>query len=95
MGAALNHEVSGVRRLARGHSGAWIPIFLHRRGSAGDEKYAWISSRMARINPRIESAIVPGAGHSVHAETPAGYTSLLGRFVGGLSFALGETKPVP
>jgi 2-succinyl-6-hydroxy-2,4-cyclohexadiene-1-carboxylate synthase len=60
-----------------------------------DEKYAGISSRMASINPRIESAIVPGAGHSVHAETPAGYTSLLGRFVGGLSFALGETKPVP
>jgi 2-succinyl-6-hydroxy-2,4-cyclohexadiene-1-carboxylate synthase len=60
-----------------------------------DEKYAGISWRMARINPRIESAIVPGAGHSVHAETPAGYTSLLGRFVGGLSCALGETKPVP
>ena len=60
-----------------------------------DEKYAGISSRMASINPRIESAIVPGAGHTVHAETPAGYTSLLGRFVGGLSFALGETKPVP
>ena len=60
-----------------------------------DEKYAGISSRMASINPRIESAIVPGAGHSVHAETPAGYTSLLGRFVDGLSFALGEAKPVP
>jgi 2-succinyl-6-hydroxy-2,4-cyclohexadiene-1-carboxylate synthase len=60
-----------------------------------DEKYAGISSRMASINPRIESAIVPGAGHSVHAETPAGYTSLLVRFVGGLSFALGETEPVP
>jgi 2-succinyl-6-hydroxy-2,4-cyclohexadiene-1-carboxylate synthase len=60
-----------------------------------DEKYAGISSRMASINPRIESAIVPGAGHTWHAETPVGYTSLLGRFVGGLSFALGEAKPVP
>jgi 2-succinyl-6-hydroxy-2,4-cyclohexadiene-1-carboxylate synthase len=60
-----------------------------------DEKYAGISSRMASINPRIESAVVPGAGHTVHAETPAEFTSLLWRFVNGLSFALGETKPVP
>jgi 2-succinyl-6-hydroxy-2,4-cyclohexadiene-1-carboxylate synthase len=60
-----------------------------------DEKYAVISSRMASINLRIESAVVPGAGHTVHAETPAEFTSLLWRFVNGLSFALGETKPVP
>jgi 2-succinyl-6-hydroxy-2,4-cyclohexadiene-1-carboxylate synthase len=60
-----------------------------------DEKYAGISSRMASINPRIESAVLPGAGHTVHAETPAEFTSLLWRFVNGLSFALGETKPVP
>jgi 2-succinyl-6-hydroxy-2,4-cyclohexadiene-1-carboxylate synthase len=60
-----------------------------------DEKYAGISSRMAGINPRIESAIVPGAGHTIHAETPVGYASLLGRFVDGLTFALGEAKPVP
>ena len=60
-----------------------------------DEKYVLVSSRMASINPKIECAVIPGAGHTVHAETPAGYTSLLGRFVDGLSFALGETKPVP
>jgi 2-succinyl-6-hydroxy-2,4-cyclohexadiene-1-carboxylate synthase len=60
-----------------------------------DGKYAGISSRMAGINPRIESAVVPGAGHTVHAETPAAYNSLLWCFVEGLSFALGETKPVP
>jgi 2-succinyl-6-hydroxy-2,4-cyclohexadiene-1-carboxylate synthase len=60
-----------------------------------DEKYAGISSRMVGINPRIESAVVPGAGHTVHAETPVGYASLLGRFVYRLTFALGETKPVP
>jgi 2-succinyl-6-hydroxy-2,4-cyclohexadiene-1-carboxylate synthase len=59
-----------------------------------DEKYAALSSRMAGINPRIESVIVSGAGHTVHAETPARYASLLGRFVDGLSFALGEAKPV-
>jgi 2-succinyl-6-hydroxy-2,4-cyclohexadiene-1-carboxylate synthase len=60
-----------------------------------DEKYAGISSRMASINPRIESAVVPGAGHTVHAETPVEFTSLLWRFVDGLLFSLGETKPVP
>jgi 2-succinyl-6-hydroxy-2,4-cyclohexadiene-1-carboxylate synthase len=60
-----------------------------------DNKYTRISSRMASINPRIKSAVFPGAGHTVHAETPAAYTSLLGRFVDGLSFALGEAKPVP
>lgn len=60
-----------------------------------DEKYAGISSRMASINPRVKSAVVPGAGHTVHAETPAAFISLLWRFVDGLSFALGETKPVP
>ena len=60
-----------------------------------DEKYAGISSRMATINPRLESVVVPGAGHTVHAETPEAYNSLLRRFVNGLSFSLGETKPVP
>ena len=60
-----------------------------------DEKYAGISSRMVGINPRIESAVVPRAGHTVHAETPAAYASLLGRFVDGLTIALSETKPVP
>jgi 2-succinyl-6-hydroxy-2,4-cyclohexadiene-1-carboxylate synthase len=60
-----------------------------------DEKYSGISSRMAGLNPRIESAVVPGTGHTVHAETPVGYASLLGRFVDGLTFALSETKPVP
>ena len=60
-----------------------------------DVKYAGISSRMASINPRLKSAVIPGAGHTVHAEAPAAYVSLLWRFVDGLSFALGETKPVP
>lgn len=60
-----------------------------------DRKYAGISSRMAGINPRIESAVIPGAGHAVHAEAPAEYVALLGRFVGRLTLALGEAKPVP
>src|SRR5215211_9173304 len=45
-----------------------------------DEKYAGSSSRMASINPRIDSAIVPGAGHSVHDEAPAEYVALLASF---------------
>jgi 2-succinyl-6-hydroxy-2,4-cyclohexadiene-1-carboxylate synthase len=59
-----------------------------------DERYAGISSRMASINPRIASAVVSGAGHTVHTEAPAEYVALLGRFVDGLSFALGEAEPV-
>jgi pimeloyl-ACP methyl ester carboxylesterase len=80
-GADLNYEVSGDRRSP-------AVVFLHGfMGSSAD----WRES----INPRLKSAIVPGVGHTVHAETPGAYTSLLWRFVDGLSFALGETKPVP
>jgi 2-succinyl-6-hydroxy-2,4-cyclohexadiene-1-carboxylate synthase len=60
-----------------------------------DGKYAGISSRMASINPRIKSAVVSGAGHTVRAETLAAYISLLGRFLDRLSLGLGETEPVP
>jgi 2-succinyl-6-hydroxy-2,4-cyclohexadiene-1-carboxylate synthase len=60
-----------------------------------DEKYVLVSSRMASINPRIRFAVVPEAGHTVHAETPAAYISLLGRFLDGLSLGLGEAEPVP
>jgi 2-succinyl-6-hydroxy-2,4-cyclohexadiene-1-carboxylate synthase len=60
-----------------------------------DEKYVRVSSRMAGINPRIGSAVVPAAGHSVHAEAPAAYTALLGRFLDGLPLGLGKAEPVP
>lgn len=49
-----------------------------------DEKYAGISSRMASLSPWIEPAVVRGVGHHVHAEAPAKYASLLGRFLGGV-----------
>jgi pimeloyl-ACP methyl ester carboxylesterase len=39
--------------------------------------------------------VVPRAGHTVHAEAPAEYAALLGRFVDGLTLALGEAEPVP
>jgi len=59
-----------------------------------DGKYAGISSRIAGISPQIESAVVPGAGHTVHAEIPAAYNSLLAHFLDGLSLGLGEAEPV-
>jgi 2-succinyl-6-hydroxy-2,4-cyclohexadiene-1-carboxylate synthase len=60
-----------------------------------DEKYVRASSRMAGINPLIRLAVVPEAGHSVHAERPAAYVSLLGGFMDRLSLGLGEAEPVP
>jgi 2-succinyl-6-hydroxy-2,4-cyclohexadiene-1-carboxylate synthase len=59
-----------------------------------DVKYAGISSRMASINPRIKCAVIPEAGHTVHAEAQAEYVALLERFLDGLSLALGEAEPV-
>src|SRR5829696_346313 len=53
-----------------------------------DEKYVRISSRMASINPQVEPAVIPGAGHDVHDEAPAEYVALLGRFVDRLSLGL-------
>jgi 2-succinyl-6-hydroxy-2,4-cyclohexadiene-1-carboxylate synthase len=46
-----------------------------------DEKYVRVSSRLSSIHPQIESVVVPEAGHTVHAETPASYISLLARFL--------------
>jgi len=60
-----------------------------------DEKYATISTRMASINPRIDSELVQGAGHNVHDEASAGYAALLGHFLDGLSLALGEAETDP
>jgi 2-succinyl-6-hydroxy-2,4-cyclohexadiene-1-carboxylate synthase len=45
-----------------------------------DEKYVGISSRMAAISPRMESAVIPEAGHNVHDEALAEYVALLERF---------------
>jgi 2-succinyl-6-hydroxy-2,4-cyclohexadiene-1-carboxylate synthase len=60
-----------------------------------DDKYAEISSRMARIDPRVEPVVIPGVGHDVHDEAPAEYVALIGRFLDRLSLALGEAEPVP
>ena len=60
-----------------------------------DLKYARLSSRMAVLSPWIESVVVPKAGHTVHAEAPALYISLLERFLDRLPLRLGEAEPVP
>ena len=46
-----------------------------------DEKFVGISRRMASQAPGMGHAMVPGAGHNVHAEAPGAYLSLLRRFL--------------
>ena len=46
-----------------------------------DEKFVGISVRMASLSPRIRAAVVPGAGHNVHLESPEEYLALLKRFL--------------
>ncbi len=60
-----------------------------------DHQYTRVSSRMAEISPRMKSTVVPGAGHTVHAETPEVFISLLVDFLDRLPLALGEAEPVP
>lgn len=45
-----------------------------------DDKYVGVIQRMTARAPRIRSAIVPGAGHNVHAERPDAFIDLLRRF---------------
>ena len=49
-----------------------------------DEKFVGISHQMAALGPLVRTAIVPGAGHSVHAEAPEAYARLLKEFFSGL-----------
>ena len=60
-----------------------------------DDQYTRVSSRMAEISPRMKSTVVPGAGHTVHAEAPEVFISLLVDFLDRLPLALGEAEPVP
>jgi 2-succinyl-6-hydroxy-2,4-cyclohexadiene-1-carboxylate synthase len=46
-----------------------------------DEKFVGISRRMASLAPAMRPAVVPGAGHNVHAEAPGPFLSLLRRFL--------------
>ncbi|PLS86480.1 MAG: 2-succinyl-6-hydroxy-2,4-cyclohexadiene-1-carboxylate synthase [Actinobacteria bacterium] len=49
-----------------------------------DEKFVGISRRMAESAPLVRTAIIPGTGHSVHAEAPERYVRLLREFLSGL-----------
>lgn len=49
-----------------------------------DEKFVGISRRMASLNPGIRTAVVPGAGHNVHAEATAAYLSSLEEFLSAI-----------
>jgi 2-succinyl-6-hydroxy-2,4-cyclohexadiene-1-carboxylate synthase len=61
-----------------------------------DEKYGGIAHRMAEAGPMINSAIVPGAGHNVHAETPRRYLEALRDFLISRGLLLRSlTIPIP
>ena len=47
-----------------------------------DEKYVGVSRRMAALNPRVRTAVVPGAGHNVRVEKPGAFLRLLIDFLG-------------
>lgn len=46
-----------------------------------DERYVDIARSMAAVSPRIETAVLPGAGHNVHLEKPGPYVDTLKRFL--------------
>jgi len=46
-----------------------------------DDKYVRVTRGMTALNPRIQSILVPGAGHTVHAERPDAFINALRRAV--------------
>lgn len=56
---------------------------VHTLAVAGalDAKYVEVARRMAERSARIDAAIVPEAGHNVHAERPAAFAELLSSFL--------------
>ena len=46
-----------------------------------DEKFVGISRRMASLGPSMRAAVVPAAGHNVHAEAAAAHLSSLETFL--------------
>ena len=49
-----------------------------------DAKYRAMAAAMCVLMPRASTAVVSGAGHNVHFEKPADYTTLLRGFLDGL-----------
>ena len=46
-----------------------------------DAKYVEIAERMATLLPRARAVVVPGAGHTVHAEVPNAFSDILADFL--------------
>ena len=46
-----------------------------------DDKYVGVTARMARRLPEAERAVIPGAGHNVHAERPRAYRTRVRSFL--------------
>lgn len=49
-----------------------------------DEKFVGVARRMEGLSGRVRTAVVPGVGHNVRLEAPAGYLALLRGFLDGL-----------
>jgi pimeloyl-ACP methyl ester carboxylesterase len=52
-------------------------------GGESDFTSASVLERVVESNPRISSAVVPGAGHYVHDDAPDEYVKILAGFLGG------------
>jgi pimeloyl-ACP methyl ester carboxylesterase len=85
-----NHPAELARALRGMGTGSQPPLWDGLRGLdvpalavAGelDGKFVALSRRMASLAPRMRSAVVPGAGHNVHAEAPEAYLDLLEGFL--------------
>lgn len=46
-----------------------------------DGKYVEVAKRMSVLMPKVRTAIIPNAGHNVHAEYPAAYRDLITSFL--------------
>ena len=57
-----------------------------------DAKYVALARRMARASPDVTVAVVPEAGHNVHAERPEAYLTHLRAFLRRRSAAPGRTR---
>ena len=89
--ARLQNEPAELARSLRGMgAGSMPPLWEELAGLrvpalaiAGelDEKFAEISHRMARRSPRMRTALIPDAGHNVHAEAPGAYLVALEGFL--------------
>jgi 2-succinyl-6-hydroxy-2,4-cyclohexadiene-1-carboxylate synthase len=86
----LRNRASGLANSLRG-AGAGVQGPLHTHlpmldlpvlllAGALDEKYCRIAREMAASLPRARMEIVPGAGHAIHLEQPAGFAHLVNTF---------------